>query len=519
MVKIKNHLVSKLLPVKISLRIFFSFMSLLIITASLFLWQAKIEGQGKRFYLFSNSNLLTPVHLHSVAAKNDDWSTMDEIALFEELSKKVPIDFNTPFPNQTSLKIHRFAIPLSVPLAVRNCARQNKLDLGLFAIQKSRDSYMFANQYTKQQIEITPILNRQKCRVGKKFTLIQTNDGILRLQKVISIDQSIGPIHFASYNSDFIVVSRTGDIQLVSKTGLIKREGRLFDEKEFSNTNFAHLGVKSVIMLKDYAFVAAAVASKNCAFISVRKIQLNLVFANEEIFRSICIKDDRQINSKYWTDMNGSGGRLFATAPSSRTLFLSVGQAEIWQGSEPVAVNPKLGVLLTLSLTDGKQEVISQGHRNIQGICSVNGQTLVSEQGPQGGDELNWITKNGNYGWPHVSYGRPYGVNTQFPSDREFGTHNMSSYIGPTFSWVPSVAIGDLACPLTTQGSNEYWILGATLKDQSIHKVLFNNKHVIYDERIFLGERIRDLKFDFKTNLGFLATDSGKIFSIKYVSF
>ena len=54
--------------------------------------------------------------------------------------------------------------------------------------------------------------------------------------------------------------------------------------------------------------------------------------------------------------------------------------------------------------------VWSYGHRDPQGLYyDAESQVLYSnEHGPWGGDELNIITKAGNYGWPLFSYGRNY---------------------------------------------------------------------------------------------------------------
>ena len=52
----------------------------------------------------------------------------------------------------------------------------------------------------------------------------------------------------------------------------------------------------------------------------------------------------------------------------------------------------------------------SYGHRDPQGLYfdSAEGILYANEHGPLGGDELNVITKGGNYGWPLFSYGLNY---------------------------------------------------------------------------------------------------------------
>jgi len=55
-------------------------------------------------------------------------------------------------------------------------------------------------------------------------------------------------------------------------------------------------------------------------------------------------------------------------------------------------------------------EIFTLGHRNQLGLA-VNPQTgemWASEQGPNGGDEVNVLLPGRNYGWPLVSDGRDY---------------------------------------------------------------------------------------------------------------
>ena len=50
------------------------------------------------------------------------------------------------------------------------------------------------------------------------------------------------------------------------------------------------------------------------------------------------------------------------------------------------------------------------GIRNAMGLAfnPKTGELWETENGPQGGDELNIILPGKNYGWPVISYGRAY---------------------------------------------------------------------------------------------------------------
>jgi glucose/arabinose dehydrogenase len=86
-------------------------------------------------------------------------------------------------------------------------------------------------------------------------------------------------------------------------------------------------------------------------------------------------------------------------------------------------------------------EIWSLGHRNPLGLYfhPVTGDLWESEEGPQGGDEVNIIQKGKNYGWPEVGLGRHYT-----------GENMAKGFSGPGYEdpivfWVPAIAISGLS--------------------------------------------------------------------------
>src|SRR4030095_5127177 len=57
-----------------------------------------------------------------------------------------------------------------------------------------------------------------------------------------------------------------------------------------------------------------------------------------------------------------------------------------------------------------KPEIYALGIRNAMGlyIHPQTGELWETENGPQGGDEINIIKAGKNYGWPVISFGRAY---------------------------------------------------------------------------------------------------------------
>ena len=78
--------------------------------------------------------------------------------------------------------------------------------------------------------------------------------------------------------------------------------------------------------------------------------------------------------------------------------------------------NNSLGKIISIDLGTKKYEILSSGHRNVQGLFydKKNDIIFFTEHGPKGGDEVNYIQQNLNYGWPVSSYGTKYFLE---PSD------------------------------------------------------------------------------------------------------
>jgi glucose/arabinose dehydrogenase len=88
-----------------------------------------------------------------------------------------------------------------------------------------------------------------------------------------------------------------------------------------------------------------------------------------------------------------------------------------------------------------KPEIYTLGHRNPLGLAlnPVTNELWATEQGPQGGDELNVIQAGKNYGWPRVSLGRNYD------GTRVGEGFTAAGLEEPVVYWVPAIAISGLS--------------------------------------------------------------------------
>jgi glucose/arabinose dehydrogenase len=85
-----------------------------------------------------------------------------------------------------------------------------------------------------------------------------------------------------------------------------------------------------------------------------------------------------------------------------------------------------------------RPEIYTLGHRNSLGraLHPVTGEIWQSENGPNGGDELNIIRAGKNYGWPLVSLGRTYPGPWQA---KTAPTHE--GFEPPVVYWTPAIAV------------------------------------------------------------------------------
>jgi glucose/arabinose dehydrogenase len=86
-------------------------------------------------------------------------------------------------------------------------------------------------------------------------------------------------------------------------------------------------------------------------------------------------------------------------------------------------------------------EIYTLGHRNPLGLWyrESTGELWSTEQGPQGGDELNNIKPGKNYGWPLAGLGRNYDGSI---IGQGFSGPNIED---PIAFWVPALAVSGLS--------------------------------------------------------------------------
>jgi len=94
-----------------------------------------------------------------------------------------------------------------------------------------------------------------------------------------------------------------------------------------------------------------------------------------------------------------------------------------------------------------KPEIFALGIRNAMGIIvhPETGEIWETENGPQGGDEVNIINRGRNYGWPVISYGRAYtGELTASGSGPSSDKPFAEGLEQPWLFWSPSISLSGM---------------------------------------------------------------------------
>jgi glucose/arabinose dehydrogenase len=253
------------------------------------------------------------------------------------------------------------------------------------------------------------------------------------------------------------------------------------------------------------------VKSDNCYFASLINFS-----KSKEVFRAPCLPDADLL------DLNGVGGGF---AELNGSLLLALGAPE--HSSTKIAnlaqdkVSP-YGKILIFTAQDlyykpdsnMKYSTYALGVRNPEGMVNLDGDVYSVEHGPKGGDELNFIEKDGNYGWPKYSLGSKYS------GEPYTITGDVKFYKMPIYSFTPSAAISDvIACPASLK--KRYFplqcLLIASLRGRSIFIALIEKttRKLIQIERLEIGMRVREFSRDSSEKLYF-TTDGLGVFQLEF---
>ncbi len=277
------------------------------------------------------------------------------------------------------------------------------------------------------------------------------------------------------------------------------------------NNNLDNVDVTDILINKAKIYVSGSLKiDEDCKKLTVYESNLNFEKIEfKKIFQDPnCYKMIMSGRIQYYQKDNSI---LVSTAAD---IFGNKDQSD----KKPQDINSLMGKILKINLDNTDDyEIYSLGHRNVIGMYVEEDLILATENGPRGGDEINLIKKDKNYGWPISSYGEKYKTPNQ---DEPFykKSHQDFGFEEPTYSFIPSIGISEIikiGNNFTKQWTNSFLI--GSLNSRHVYRVNFDKEYskVKFIEKIFIGERIRDLKY--YDNLIFLALEeTNSIGILKY---
>ena len=213
----------------------------------------------------------------------------------------------------------------------------------------------------------------------------------------------------------------------------------------------------------------------------------------------------------------GVGGRM-ALLPDGDLLLTVGGYDPPTEMAERAPQDPEshYGKTIRIDPQSGAASVYTLGHRNPQGLAvGPDSSVWLTEHGPRGGDELNLLREDANYGYPMVSYGTWYGT-LDWPVGLTPGRHD--GYEEPIVAWAPSIAPSQLV--VLGDRAFEKWrgdLMVSSLGARSLFRVHLADGRAVLVEPIPVDHRIRDL---IQTDDGrlVLLTDDGFLIYVSPVS-
>ncbi len=391
-------------------------------------------------------------------------------------------------------------------------------------------------------------------RVSNKLKEIENIDIISKNKISYSLKKIILPFdsqnawkgkpsgYIEEYKDNLILSSGKGEFIRIKKNDLT------LDEIQFENipnnlTNFikfkefytpSNYGIRDLKIINDKLYVSYPKKIKSDCF-NISILEADLKFLNRKLIFNEFFNFNDCLGS--WISTR-SGGRI---EKYNDQILLSVGDygLEVFDSSQNI--NHPFGKIILINKSTKDYKIVSYGHRNSQGLYFdlQNDLLLETEHGPDGGDEVNVIDlkkdlKTNNYGWPISSYGYHYQSTININKGKGNyenliktsplkKSHIDFGFIEPIKNWTPSIGVSQITkinSEFIDGADNDFFVasLGNNVPegDMTIHHLSFDKKfeNLLTEDRIIIGERIRDIYFSKNLNSILMITENSPSLSI-----
>ena len=253
-------------------------------------------------------------------------------------------------------------------------------------------------------------------------------------------------------------------------------------------------GIRGIFYIDEERYALMATIKIGCQNVSIINLDKNI-----KILDGDCLPDYQQIHYDAigGASIHNDGNVLLSigTPTNSSEQIRNLAQKDESFYGKVILINKKEIKDFLNKNKKIKMKFFTKGHRNPQGLAKVNEKIFSAEHGPKGGDEINILNQNTNYGWPIASYGTKYEVIASATYELN---HLKNDFKEPLIQFTPSIAISDLTnC---TKQMIDYYdrkgcLIGTTLKEKSLIIILLNKdlNRVIGFEKIEFDHRLRHL--------------------------
>ena len=334
--------------------------------------------------------------------------------------------------------------------------------------------------------------------------------------------------HFENY---IIIITGNGEIFFLKKNDLYEEnldiqkikhnlhelitDLRFYDDSiNFLNSD--EISIKDIFIDEEIIYLSyVKEVKKDCFNTSVLSAKLNVNYLNFDTFftyyECLSFKNVEEFNCQQ------SGGRIINY---QNKILLTIGEYRKRELAQNLDSN--FGKIVSIDKSTNQSNIFSSGHRNPQGLYYDSKLEIIlsTEHGPKGGDELNIIKENNNYGWPISSYGEHYDgtYKKEAPLHK---SHKDYGFTEPIYYFTPSIGISEVirANGIFNPSKNFFFI--TSLKDKSIYIFEINTDDNLTKliDKINIDERVRDIIY-LKTENIYVALleNTPSIALIKYIN-
>ena len=303
-------------------------------------------------------------------------------------------------------------------------------------------------------------------------------------------------------NDEIWIVDSIGNIYQtdIEKVKLAIMKNNNLDLKVI-NSNLSVEKVLDTLIDDKYIYIYFVKSKLDCKSLKISMAKIDSQYLNfENLYDSNECGTDIAVSRMQLYTHNNNKGLLFTT----NNTIEDRPEKDLSQNESSI-----FGKIIFIDFEKKNNIMFSKGHRVSQGLYVENNLILSTDHGPRGGDEINKIIFKKNYGWPISSYGEKYLHSSNKPYYLK--DHKSLGFEEPIFAFVPSLGISEII-KLPNSFSEHYidnFIL-SSLWGSSLYRIKFDENYnkIIFFEKIFIGERIRDLKYHYKMNAIFLALEN-----------